>query len=111
MLGRTDQKTASVTCEAKVQGFRVDPNSVDGVPIFYNQIASAGAARGCVRHVSPYAVKEAVFIVNQMLANRPDVLDASNQKWLDGCALCRTRIYNRPTRVRAPCRREFTRRR
>ncbi len=77
MIGRSDKATARVTCEAKVQGFCFDPNAVESVPVFYKQIASAnGLPVVASTNVNPYAVKEAVYLVNQMLANRPDVLNA-----------------------------------
>ncbi len=77
LIGRTDQAAAKVTCEARIQGFRYDPAAVGGVPKFYSQIGSANGFPVCASSkVNPYAVKEAVYIVNQMLANRPDVLAA-----------------------------------
>ena len=77
VVGKGDNSRATVTCEAKVQTFRFDPTAIDGVPSFYQQIASAnGLPVVASSHVNPYAVKEAVYLVNQMLANRPDVLAA-----------------------------------
>lgn len=77
MIGRTDQAAAKVICEARIQGFRFDPAAVDGVPNFYSHVGSANGFPVCASaNVNPYAVKEAVYIVNQMLANRPDVLAA-----------------------------------
>lgn len=77
MIGRTDRAAAKVTCEARIQGFRYDPSAVGGVPKFYSQIGSANGFPVCASaNVNPYAIKEAVYIVNQMLANRPDVLAA-----------------------------------
>lgn len=77
MIGRSDKSTRNVTCEAKVQTFRFDPSEVKGVPAFYKQIATAnGLPVVASANVNPYAVKEAVYLVNQMLANRPDVLAA-----------------------------------
>jgi len=77
LVGRNDQASAKVTCEARIQGFRFDPTAVSGVPKFYNQISSANGFPVCASaNVNPYAVKEAVYILNQMLANRPDVLAA-----------------------------------
>jgi hypothetical protein len=86
MIGRTDQAAAKVTCEARIQGFRFDPAAVDGVPKFYSQIASANGFPICASaNVNPYAVKEAVTIVNQMLSNRPDVRAAMIRS---GARLC-----------------------
>ena len=77
IVNRKDFSTAQVTCEASVQGFRFDPSAKGGVPTFYSQIASAnGLPIVASSSVNPYALKEATFLVNQMLANRPDVLAA-----------------------------------
>ncbi|MES2596364.1 MAG: hypothetical protein V4662_13550 [Verrucomicrobiota bacterium] len=68
------KKETDVVCQVKVQGFRYDPDAVDGVPRFYTQRASArgypivGSAK-----VNPYALKEAVYLADLMLAKRPDV--------------------------------------
>ena len=75
IVSRENNAMAKVTCTAMVQGFRFDPTAIDGVPTFYKQIGSAnGLPVVASSTVSPYAVKEAVFLVNQMLAKRPDVL-------------------------------------
>ncbi|MEP2776250.1 MAG: hypothetical protein ABJQ29_06830 [Luteolibacter sp.] len=67
----------NVTCKVPVQGFRFDPPDPQGVPAFYTQrttahgfpiVASAG--------VNPYALKEAVYLIDMMLAKRPDVRQA-----------------------------------
>ncbi len=68
---------AMVTCQARVQTFRFDPAEVNGFPTFYKQIASAnGLPVVASSKVNPFAVQEAITLVNQMLANRPDVLAA-----------------------------------
>ncbi len=68
---------AAVTCQVKVQAFRYDPAAPDGVPAFYTQRASAGGYPivGSA-NVSPYALKEAVYLADLMLAKRPDVRQA-----------------------------------
>ena len=77
VVGREDKVEAVVTCEARVQGFRFDPKAQNGVPAFYTQSMSAngfpivGSAK-----VNPYALKEAAFLINQMLAGRTDVREA-----------------------------------
>ncbi len=77
IVNRENHATAIVTCSAMVQGFRFDPNAIEGVPTFYKQIGSAnGLPVVASSTVSPYAVKEAVFLVNQLLDKRPDVLSA-----------------------------------
>lgn len=72
VVGREDKKESLVTAEVPVQAFRVG-----GVPSFYTQQASAGGfpvvASG---KVSPYAVKEAVYIIDMMLSKRPNVREA-----------------------------------
>jgi len=77
VVGRDDKTTATVTSEVPVQGFRFDPRGRDGVPSFYTQSVSAnGFPVVASAKVNPYALKEAAFIVNQMLANRPEVREA-----------------------------------
>ncbi|MEN9576723.1 MAG: hypothetical protein RL514_4578 [Verrucomicrobiota bacterium] len=74
VVGRADKAEATVTSEVRVQGFRFDPAGKDGVPAFYTQRASAkGFPIVASAKVSPYALKEAVFLVDQMLAHRPDI--------------------------------------
>jgi len=86
MVGRDDQATAMVTSEVPVQGYRFDPQGRDGVPAFYTQAVSAnGFPVVASAKVNPYALKEAAFLVNQMLANRPDVRDAMIRS---GARLC-----------------------
>ena len=77
VVGRDDKTTATVTSVASVQGFRFDPRGRDGVPPFYTQSVSAnGFPIVASAKVNPYALKEAAFIVNQMLAKRPEVREA-----------------------------------
>lgn len=86
MVGHDDNKTARVTSEVPVQGFRFDPQGRDGVPAFYTQSVSAnGFPIVASATVNPYALQEAAFLVNQMLANRPDVRDAMIKS---GARLC-----------------------
>ena len=74
VVGREDGAKAGVTSQVTVQGFRFDPLGQEGVPAFYEQSVSAGGfpivASG---KVNPYALKEAEYLVNMMLAKRPDV--------------------------------------
>jgi Mlc titration factor MtfA (ptsG expression regulator) len=68
------EKETAVVCQVRVQGLRYDPAARDGVPPFYTQRASAGGFPIVASaKVSPYAVKEAVYLVDMMLAKRPDV--------------------------------------
>jgi len=67
-------KDMEVVSQVRVQGFRYDPSAQDGAPPFYTQRASAGGFPIVASaKVSPYAVKEAVYLVDMMLAKRPDV--------------------------------------
>jgi hypothetical protein len=86
VVGRDDKTMATVTSEVPVQGFRFDPRGRDGVPSFYTQSVSAnGFPIVASARVNPYALKEAAFIVNQMLAKRPEVREAMIKS---GARLC-----------------------
>jgi len=72
IVARDDKAESIVTSEVPIQAFRVG-----GVPSFYTQRVEAhgfqivGSAK-----VNPYAMKEAAFLVDMMLAKRPDVREA-----------------------------------
>jgi hypothetical protein len=67
-------KETEVVSQVPVQGFRYDPAAQNGAPSFYTQRANAGGFPIVASaKVSPYAVKEAVYLVDMMLAKRPDV--------------------------------------
>ena len=86
VVGREDTATVKVTSEVPVQGFRFDPRGRDGVPSFYTQSASVdGFHIVASAKVNPYAIKEAAFIVGQMLAKRPEVREAMIKS---GARLC-----------------------
>lgn len=69
VVNREDRSESIVTSDVLIQGFRVG-----GVPEFYTQRASAGGFPVVASaRVSPFALKEAVYIVDAMLAKRPDV--------------------------------------
>lgn len=77
LVGRDDQATATVTCEVPVQAFRFDPLAKHGAPRFYTQSVSAnGFPVVASAKVSPFALEEAAFLVNRMLAKRPEVRTA-----------------------------------
>ncbi len=78
VVGRESRTEQKVTSEALVQGFRFDPQATDGVPEFYSQRLDAAGGFPVVASetVSPFALKEAVFLIDQMFAKRPDVRDA-----------------------------------
>ena len=74
LVGREDRTEFTVTSEVPVQGVRFDPPSKEGVPAFYTQAVSAGGFPIVASaRVNPYALKEAAFLVNRMLEQRPDV--------------------------------------
>jgi hypothetical protein len=74
IIGRTDKSSMTVTSEVPVQAVRFDPQGRDGVPAFYTQHFSAGGFPIVASaKVNPYALKEAAFLVDMMLAKRPDV--------------------------------------
>ena len=74
VVGREDKSLMTVTSEVAVQAERFDPKGRDGVPAFYTQQVSAnGFPIVASGQVNPYALKEAAFLVDMMLAKRPDV--------------------------------------
>ena len=86
VVGRDDKAAAKVISEVPVQGFRFDPRGRDGVPSFYTQSVRAGGFPIVASaRVNPYALKEAAFIVNMMLAKRPEVREAMIKS---GARLC-----------------------
>ncbi len=86
IAGQKDNVEVTVTSEVLVQAFRFDPPDEHGVPAFYTQRVSAsgfpivGSAK-----VNPYALKEAAYLVDLMLAKRPDVRKAMIRS---GARLC-----------------------
>lgn len=86
VVGSQSRREMPVTVEVPVQAARFDPPSPTGVPAFYTQSLSAhGFPITASAKVNPYALKEAAFLVDQMLANRPDVRTAMIQS---GARLC-----------------------
>jgi hypothetical protein len=86
IVGRDDQSETTVSSVVPVQGIRIDSQSPDGVPPFYTQRGSAnGYPIVASPSVNAYAVAEAAYLVNLMLAKRPDVRDAMIQS---GSRLC-----------------------
>ena len=77
VVGRRDKSSVTITSEVLVQAVRFDPEGNDGVPAYYTQHVSAnGFPIVASAKVNPYALKEAAFLVDMMLAKRPDVRDA-----------------------------------
>ncbi|MCW1884670.1 hypothetical protein OKA04_08000 [Luteolibacter flavescens] len=86
MIGRDDKSDATVTAQVPVQGFRFDPPDKDGIPAFYTQVVRLrGFPIVASAKVNPYALKEAAFLCDLMLAKRPDVLEAMVKS---GARLC-----------------------
>ena len=68
---------ATVVVAVPVQCFRFEPEGRDGIPRFYTQLVRAhGFPIVASSKVNPYALKEAAYLVDMMLANRPDVREA-----------------------------------
>ncbi len=81
-----DHFETTVTSEVAVQAFRFDPPDKDGVPAFYTQrVRTDGFPIVASARVNPYALKEAAYLVNLMLARRPDVRTAMIRS---GARLC-----------------------
>ena len=77
VVGRGAKVEALVTSEVPVQAFRFDPQGRDGAPAFYTQAADAhGFPIVASAKVNPYALKEAAYLIDLMLAPRPDVRTA-----------------------------------
>jgi hypothetical protein len=77
-----------VTSVVRVQGFRYDPPSAEGVPAFYSQQVSAGGFPIVASAtVNPYALKEAVYLIDMMFAKRPDIRKAMTQSGARMCIL------------------------
>ena len=86
VVGREDKTEVKVTCEVPVQGLRFDPQGRAGVPAFYTQSVSAGGFPIVASaQVNPYALKEAAYLLDLMLAPRPDVRAAMIKS---GARLC-----------------------
>lgn len=77
VVGRDGTGERIVTCEVPVQAMRFDPPDPDGIPAFYTQrIKAGGFPIVASARVNPYALKEAAYLADLMLAKRPDVREA-----------------------------------
>jgi hypothetical protein len=86
IVGQEDAAERTVEVVVPVQAERFDPPDPDGIPAFYTQRVSAkGLPIVASDKVNPYALKEARYLVNLMLAERPDVRQAMIQS---GSRLC-----------------------
>lgn len=81
IVGRDNKSESIVTSDVPVQAFRVG-----GVPGFYTQQVKAhGFPIVASAKVNPYALKEAAYLIDLMLAKRPDVRTAMIKS---GCRMC-----------------------
>jgi hypothetical protein len=88
IVGQVDKSEATVTSEVRVQAFRFDPSAKDGVPGFYTQrIDVAGFLIVASAKVNPYALKEAAYLLDMMLAKRPDLRAAMIRSGARMCIL------------------------
>ncbi|MEZ6057309.1 MAG: hypothetical protein R3C01_11450 [Planctomycetaceae bacterium] len=86
VVGQKGKFEVTVTSVVPVQAVRFDPPDSEGVPEFYTQrVRANGFPIVASAKVSPYALKEAAYLVNLMLAKRPDVREAMIQS---GSRLC-----------------------
>lgn len=77
VVGRADHSEATIESLVPVQAFRFDPAVKNGVPAFYTQSVRAHSYPVVASaKVSPFALKEAAFLIDMMLAKRPDVREA-----------------------------------
>ena len=77
IVSRADKLERTISSAVPVQAFRFETQIAEGIPAFYTQITHAHdypivASAG----VSPFALKEAVYLVDLMLEKRPDVRSA-----------------------------------
>ncbi len=74
IVGQSDGFEVEVTSIVPIQAVRYDPPDERGIPEFYTQrIDAHGFPIVASRNVSPYALREAAYLVDLMLAERPDV--------------------------------------
>ncbi len=86
IVGKESTRQAEVTSVALVQAFRFDGETDDSVPAFYTQrIEAHGLPIVASARVAPHALAEAAYIVDAMLARRPDVRAAMVRS---GARLC-----------------------
>ncbi|MBT7959567.1 MAG: hypothetical protein HN759_09555, partial [Akkermansiaceae bacterium] len=86
VIGQQSKTRVQVECIARVQAFRFAPNEKNGIPAFYTQrIVTGGFPIVASATVNPYALKEAAYLVDQMLIKRDDVRKAMVKS---GARLC-----------------------
>ncbi|BDS06515.1 hypothetical protein NT6N_15550 [Oceaniferula spumae] len=86
VVGQQSKTRLTTESIAMVQGFRFAPGEKDGIPDFYTQrIETGGFPIVASATVNPYALKEAAYLVDQMLSQRDDVRKAMVKS---GARLC-----------------------
>ncbi len=81
VIGQEDGTESTITSNVPIQAFRFG-----GIPAFYTQrIVARGFPIVSSQHVNPYALQEAAYLVDLLLAERPDVRTAMIQS---GSRLC-----------------------
>ena len=66
-----------VVSRVRAQAYRYDPDARDGVPAFYTQSLRAHGFPICASaRVSPFALREAAYLMDLLLDHRPDVREA-----------------------------------
>ena len=86
VVGRDGKGERIITSEVPVQAMRFDPPDPDGIPAFYTQrLRAGGFPIVASAKVNPYALKEATYLLDLMLAKRPDVRAAMVKS---GARLC-----------------------
>lgn len=74
LVGQEDGFEMVVTSQVRIQAVRFDPPDEHGIPAFYTQrVSASGLPIVASQRVNPYALKEAAYLVDLMLAKRPDV--------------------------------------
>ncbi len=86
LVGLEDHSEVIVTSVVSVQAIRFDPPDPNGIPAYYTQrLIANGFPIVASAQVNPYALQEAAFLADLMLARRPDVREAMIQS---GARLC-----------------------
>ena len=90
LVGREDKTEVIITSKVPVQGVRFNPPQPDGIPAFYTQQTTVGGFPIVASaKVNPFALKEAAYLVELMLAKRPDVRDAMTKSGARLCIMAR----------------------
>lgn len=88
VIGLTDNNSFTVTSKERIQAFRFDPPSPQGIPNFYTKTVYAnGYPIVGSTQISSYALEEAKYLVNMMLSRRRDVRQAMINSGARMCVL------------------------